>query len=295
MVAHSVLAPWILEISNRGREIDLGKLASCPKCDFSFFTRRYFDNELEAIYGGYRGQKYFEIRNSHEFWYSKKINNFNEESENINLRSSLMKKIFSESNIPLSSISNCIDFGGDSGQYFPEEITGLKILIDASNKTNGENGELVIYSRIEEVPILADLIMCCNVLEHVNDPYRTLQNLAGKLVKGGYLYLELPVDRFRVSHSQSTNFQLSWIAFAWRMKKIFTFLDFASTVLRNYIKYVPFLGIVKQSEHINYFSVKSLCNLIDKFEDLKIIKVHEQKLKMAQLNLGVIQVLATKI
>jgi hypothetical protein len=54
-----------------------------------------------------------------------------------------------------------------------------------------------------------------------------------------------------------------------KVKVLFIFLDFTSGLIRNFLGFIPWFGIIKQSEHVNYLTPKSLENLIVNL-DIKI-------------------------
>jgi hypothetical protein len=59
---------------------------------------------------------------------------------------------------------------------------------------------------------------------------------------------------------------------------LFIFVDFLSGAYRQIFKRIPWFGIVKQSEHINYFNVKSL-RVFAELRGLEVLFVSEPDLK----------------
>lgn len=46
-----------------------------------------------------------------------------------------------------------------------------------------------------------DLVMCCQVLEHVSNPIEILENMVGVLREEGYLYIEVPNSNAFMAYS----------------------------------------------------------------------------------------------
>ena len=42
-----------------------------------------------------------------------------------------------------------------------------------------------------------DLIVCIDVLEHIKDQAKVLENFRNALIPGGYLYLHMPAERYK--------------------------------------------------------------------------------------------------
>jgi hypothetical protein len=156
-------------------------------------------------------------------------------------------------------INGCIDFGGDYGQFFPENSIGPKVLIDISEKpVTGVS----VYKSLGEYPEHVDLIMNCNVIEHMTEIKTIVNEMTSKLTPKGFVYIELPLDRFRVKKFHATRFYLKYLEFLAGRRRLFTLMDFMSGVFRQFLGYIPIFGIVKQSEHINFFSANSTAKLI---------------------------------
>ena len=94
------------------------------------------------------------------------------------------------------------------------------------------------------------------------------------LKTNGYLLVELPYDKFRVSRFHKTSLYESYLSIVYRSLILFKFLDFLTGVWRQFFNKIPFFGIVKQSEHINYFDDLALVKLIQnhKLEVLYVSK-----------------------
>ena len=219
---------------------------------------------MKGIYADYRGETFFKVRNSWEPWYTKGVNGaFNEdtiEPKGLPERRAFMQSALDEIFPPGEMINGCIDFGGDHGQFFPENTLPPRILVDLSEKPAMG---ITVHKSLHDVLEPVDLVMNCNVIEHMNEIDKILNEMRGKLTPRGVVYIELPLDRFRVAKFHRRQIYKTYLDFLGRHKGLFTSIDFVSGLFRQLFGYVPFFGIVKQSEHINYFSKLSIAKLVE--------------------------------
>jgi hypothetical protein len=90
----------------------------------------------------------------------------------------------------VANIESVLDYGGDDGKYIPEMFaTADRYVYDLS----GVDTLLGIkkYDPVQEQKF--DLVMNCQVLEHVADINQLISNL--KAATGHYLYIEVPAYR----------------------------------------------------------------------------------------------------
>ena len=73
----------------------------------------------------------------------------------------------------------------------------------------------------------------------------------------GIVYLEVPLDRFRVSRYHASERYQRYLGKV-SQRNSFVALDFASGLSRQIRSSIPRFGVVKQSEHINYFSPRAV-------------------------------------
>jgi hypothetical protein len=156
-----------------------------------------------------------------------------------------------------------VDVGGDRGQYIPDLESEKLYVLEASSKT--------LLSGIERIENLNELheiglIIYSHVLEHVSDPLTELQEL---LKHSNCLYVEVP---FGIPVINSA-----------RKSRVLFFIKFISSFYprawgkmthpatgRESVK-----GILTQSEHLNFFSVKSLEAMGEILECTVQIEVNE--------------------
>lgn len=297
LLAHAVLAPWITEIFNDDEQCRTSQLLRCIDCEFQFFSHRYSDEEMNKLYSDYRGTRYYQIRHKHEPWFTRSVMHGWDPQINpqaVNSRRTYMFQCLKASGINLNEVSNVLDFGGDLGQFFPEESLGERYLIDPANVVIVEDG----ITRIQNIEFLENkcgLIMNCHTLEHIPNLRKTMLSIVPAMKKGGFLYIEVPMDGFQVSRLHVSELYRFYLSVLNKSRFLFTMIDFASGVYRTFRFRIPFWGIVKQSEHINYFSAKSLEGLLN-IDGIKVLAISDPDLNFGQgrIKLGRISLVAVR-
>jgi hypothetical protein len=261
LIGHAFLAPWIAEILNLPPTTS--SLQKCIPCNFLFFTYRFSDDEMKILYSDYRGAKYFAARKSWEFWYSKGINDFWLKPQNIKVRTARLQGTLESMGFALENTRSCLDYGGDEGQFIPKHIPReMSFVLDYSNKPS--SSDYISITDVRELPSPVDLVLCCMTLEHVSLPMKLMRELMNS--SSGYIYLEVPQDSFKVSRFHATRAYKNWLNLLGRSKILFISFDFISGLCRNFLGFIPWFGVIKQSEHINYFSEESIHRLASSFE-----------------------------
>jgi hypothetical protein len=296
ILAYGVLAPWIIELAEIDEDLNLS-LSECGWCELKFFSYRYSEHEMNSLYGNYRRNEYLEIRNKWEPWFSTIENNAYKAQTNLLIenRKEFFNKSMGLAGLDVASLKGCIDFGGDLGQFIPENIQGEKIVVDYSDQEN-LNQSAKIVRTIEEVVSKVDLVLCCHVLEHLPEVKPTIKSISAKITQGGYVYIEVPQDSYRSSKFHRSNSYRRWIKFLGSHSKLFILVDFLSGVGRQFFGRLFWFGITKQSEHINYFTKKNLEYLL-KSEGFTVVYISnsDRSLKQGRLRLGRLAVIGQKI
>jgi len=259
--AHGRIAPFIFQL--RGDPNDVLRnttLCVCDRCDFVYFSHRFDDETLAAIYSDYHNDRYLSIRRRWEPWYSRNVHNAMEPgSAAVAERVEFVLNIV-EPHVRINTLRNIVDYGGDEGQFFPPSYSGPKYVIDVSGKDMVEGVQAA--SSLAELPDRPHLVTACGVLEHLIDPVATVKEIRAAIADDGLFYAEVPLDRPKVRRwhaGASYRHFLDWVS---ATRGSWIAADFASGVARNFGRAVPRLGAVKQSEHINYFSTQSLEQLL---------------------------------
>lgn len=190
------LAPFISERTKNSSDLSFN-LIHCKDCGSAFFDYRYDEDEVQKIYEGYRDEKYQELRQKYENWYSKELNYLiGNDLKVVKSRNKNSSEILKE-NINVNNIKTVLDFGGDKGQYIPNIFNNAqKFVYDISNvdvldEITPLRDLKTCYEKNREG---YDLIICAHILEHLSNPEETIKIIKSLISKNGYLYIEVPFD-----------------------------------------------------------------------------------------------------
>ena len=130
-----------------------------------------------------------------------------------------------------------VDFGGDEGQFFPSIPTDRRIVCDVSNRDLPAGIEHI--SGLSELSdVKPDLVIVAPALEHLPDPVQPLKEIRRVIADDGVLYVEVPLDLFRVSwfHSSAACNQ-RYLRRLVRHRLLFVAFDFLSGLNRQFRGY----------------------------------------------------------
>jgi hypothetical protein len=154
-----------------------------------------------------------------------------------------------------------LDVGGDKGQFFPDFAIQRRLVFDISDKPLLAGTErLTSLSALTQKP---DLVIAAHILEHLSDPRALLSEIRTLISPTGFLYVEVPLDKPRLRSWHCSSRYRAWINRVSRHRWSFIPCDFATGLAKQMGWKVPRLGIVKQSEHINFFTSSSLGALLE--------------------------------
>lgn len=252
----ALVAPFIAEYVLHS-PVSICALKECSNCGFRFFDSRFEDMEMARLYSGYRGPEYFKTRHRHEFWYSERHNEDSGKDRTVVASRKIFLLDAIKRQVDPNTLDRVLDFGGDSGQLLPEGLGRERHVFEISDaepvsgitKLSDENN-LQAHSY--------DLVVLSHVLEHTPDPVSLLRKVASLLKPGGWVYVEVPWERYSLRlHGRSPIYTryLGWLS---RHPRLLWVLDFYSTGFRILLNTVPPLGFPKLHEHINFFNEQSL-------------------------------------
>lgn len=261
VVASGYVAPFILQLSgelpNGPRET---MLCSCQRCDFVYFSDRFDDRTMAAMYSGYRSEKYLAVRRHWEPWYSIAANTATAPgSKAVTERVRFLTDLLN-SYTDVNSVRNIVDYGGDEGQFFPVSYEGPKFVIDVSGKSLVDGVQSA--ASLAELPFQPHLVIAAHLMEHVVDPVAVVREVRRALGADGLFYVEVPLDRPKVRKWHETQPYRRYLRWVSVHRSTWIAADFVAGVARNFGFTLPRLGAVKESEHINYFSQQSLHALL---------------------------------
>jgi hypothetical protein len=155
-------------------------LIRCDACDFHFSNTRFTDEEIARLYQEYRGDQYNRMRLECEPNY--KVSLYS--AEYIKQRKEFINKIIEHHVINIKSV---LDYGGDDGAYIPERLDSVdRYVFDLS----GVDPLPGIKNYVPTEKQSFDLVMNCQVLEHVSDINVLIKEL--KNLTKNYIYVEVP-------------------------------------------------------------------------------------------------------
>jgi hypothetical protein len=184
----------------------------CPHCSFIHTEYRCSPEEEARYYHEYMQDKpsdpanirqhgdyvFHRLRNEGPDWYS--WVHLYQSPEYIGMRKSIMNQCFDAYGVKLSTIKTVLDYGGDKGQYIPDEIK-TKYVLEVETRTP-VTGVTAIASVTDIEPV--DMVMCCHTLEHVSYPMDLVRDMKRYLKPGGLIYLEVPDE---IKHLNDPNFK----------------------------------------------------------------------------------------
>lgn len=177
-------AAWGLRDVPRGHALAGCNSVLCHACGMLFLDMRFDDEEMAALYAGYRGPDYTATRARYEPSYP--------------ARNALL--LDGHAHLPeierliaphLSGPPRVLDWGGDTGRNTPfRGRTALHHVHDISGEPVIEGAHAVTAAEARAGTY--DLVVSSHVLEHLPDPRAALRDLAAAMRPGTLLYVELP-------------------------------------------------------------------------------------------------------
>lgn len=223
-------------------------LLECGSCGLRFSDARLEPIEVAKLYDNYRGDSYFELRHKEEPWYTRSINNdLGHKYEIVKERTDRILTLL-ENYQPDILNFKVLDFGGDQGHFLSPKLGGDLWVYDLSGQPPlpGIKG-CTNLGKLSDQSF--DLVMMGHILEHAMSPLETLTEALGCLRTGGFLYVEVPFERPLISSGLHSSISI---------RPIHQVHDFISTLFRLLLGWLPPGGMLKVSEHVNFFDETSL-------------------------------------
>lgn len=253
----TVVSPFFAKKAWGGKP-ELTKVMFCSGCGFRFFDRGLTSEEASNYYSDYRGEDYFRQRNQFEPFYTEKAHRGIQEWLRSKGRRIALAQALASAGGP-ASFSAALDYGGGTGQMLVDIPATRKAVFDLAHNAT-EPGIARIQSR-ESIGCGWDLVLSCQVLEHVSDPRAAVEEIMQILAKGGWFYVEVP-DEIWSCGARSGPRRDAWLT--WMSTRPWPLLiaDCVSTACRVKLGTLPSMGFVPMREHLNYFTVESLSKLL---------------------------------
>lgn len=149
----------------------------CRNCGVTFLDLRYDDDQIKALYKGYRDEDYIAQRERYEDGYRLR---------QIGFSGGLPYVAQIEEFLASYPHSKILDWGGGSGINTPFR--------EISADVYDISGVQPEYGKLTDRPGKYDLIVFANVIEHTPNPGKELERIKKHLKKGGILYIEVSLD-----------------------------------------------------------------------------------------------------
>jgi len=261
----AIVSPWVVELAGE-KKILAPKYKFCEYCESSWFDRGYAGKVLDSLYKSYRGDEYFRIRNSWEPTYTKNLNSgLNSGIEWLEGRRIQIINSLEAAGADTSKMKSVLDFGGGHGGVMPK--FSKRYLLEANESVTPEHGVELVRLWEDAKQLSLDLVMCCGVLEHLNDPpalVKTILELESKI----YLFevpTGIPVKRRGPSASLLFLKILASNRSLWRLIQ-----KLERRMGRTWRDYFP----LRCSEHLQFFSKTGLVQLLENC-GLEVLGVRE--------------------
>ncbi len=177
---------WGLKTIPNGIAYSICKSLYCLDCAFLFLDMRFSDDELKNLYKGYRDQTYNDLRESYEPGYTER-NDFLKSG--IPYIEDIEQFLAPHLHFPVS----ILDWGGDTGKNTPFNNKRKSLdIYDISNMQAIQGATAV--SKEVAFSNRYDLVVCCNVLEHVPYPSTVIEDIKNTMDANSLLYIEVPYE-----------------------------------------------------------------------------------------------------
>jgi hypothetical protein len=235
----------------------------CGQCGFAWSERGLTSEQANRLYEGYREEAYFEQRHRHEPWYGR------EKNKSIGSEPTMVaRRLAMEGTLKRALMSHgaraegiAVDFGGDKGQMLKDFPDAQKWVYEYSGVEPEAWAKVLTHTG--DLKGQCDIALCCQVLEHVEAPAATAFEVAELVKSGGWVYLEVPDERW-VQSMAHANWRAPWLDWVLLRPSLHKALDFISTASRIAVGWIPPFGFWSMREHINFFTPSSLRAIADK-------------------------------
>ncbi|HTQ71838.1 MAG TPA: class I SAM-dependent methyltransferase [Acidocella sp.] len=231
------------------------RIAQCSNCGLVFFEDRFEDQETARLYADYRSEAYYRERHHWEPWYTRAFNSGLGGAEEMLIRREIYARTVN-AHAQGAAIESVLDYGGDRGQlmlggpgqnHFVFDISG----VEPESGVIGLNAASFADRKF-------DLVLLCEVLEHVAEPLHVLQDVLGHVRPGGLLYITVPNREFPFADIPAGAWYRAYLRQLLKSRWATMAVDFWSTGFKVKFRRVPPLGFAKLHEHINFFDDASL-------------------------------------
>jgi SAM-dependent methyltransferase len=225
-----------------------------------FFEDRFDDQEIATLYSDYRSESYYRVRHYWEPWYTRAFNSELGGAREMTMRRAVYVKTLREF-APDDRVDTVLDFGGDRGQLMIGGPGRFHYVYDISG-VEPEPGVIRIADGASLTEQIFDLVLLCEVLEHVSEPIRLLREVITHVKPGGLLYITVPNREFPLTDIPSSSWYPAYLRLILMSRWATMATELWSTASRVKFKRIPPLGFAKMHEHVNFFDPGSFHELL---------------------------------
>lgn len=236
----------------------LTELVTCETCGLRFFERGLDDDEVARYYLGYRNAAYQRRRQQWEPFYTPRRHLETQAWSDSPGRLANLRQSLALARAP-ARFTAALDHGGNQGHMLAAIDADRKAVYDPSASPAVAGVES--YSIASDLPGGWSLVLCCQVLEHVSSPAAYLKHIRELLADGGWLYLEVPNERWRDAPGAKRMRRIVLEGLL-RLRPLLIAADAVCTASRIKFGRLPPLGFIAMREHLNYFTRESLAALL---------------------------------
>jgi hypothetical protein len=179
-----IMESWGLRDLRLGHAYAVCNTLACLDCGLLFLDMRFDEQEMEALYAGYRSQVYCNTRERFEPSYTARNQLLTAGSPYIGVIEAFLAPHVPER-------PRVLDWGGDTGLNTPfKGRASIHHVYDISNKPMVAGASPVAREGLEREHY--DLIVLSNVLEHVAQPRILLNEIVSIMRPDTVLYIEVP-------------------------------------------------------------------------------------------------------
>lgn len=184
----------------------------CQDCYFIGSELRFTDEQMQRYYHEYMDEResggrqngsyvFHRRRNEGDGWFG--LLELYKQPWWIAARKETVVNVLKSKSVDLNNIESVLDFGGDLGQYIPDELKHARRHVVEIEDREMVEGVIAVKSPEDCEPV--DLVMCCHTLEHVSYPNDLVVDMKRYLKPGGLLYIEVPDEEDRTVKSIHAN------------------------------------------------------------------------------------------
>jgi SAM-dependent methyltransferase len=235
------------------------RIAQCHSCGLIFFEDRFDIQEAATLYADYRGEAYYRTRHHWEPWYTRSFNSELGAAREMTMRRQVYVRTLGEFS-PGDTIDAVLDYGGDRGQLMAGGPGRLHYVYDISGVEPEQGVISIADAALGERTF--DLVLLCEVLEHVSEPAHLLRKVQDHVRPGGLLYVTVPNREFPLTDIPTGAWYPAYLRLILKSRWATLAGEFWSTATRVKFKRIAPLAFAKMHEHVNFFDPRSLTQLL---------------------------------